>query len=97
MFTGVMNCYMSIKSDGEIAKLNAFIADILGCSTDNVYEELENYWIIFAEKALHEYGVKEEELKDFAQSVINNQQRLMKHSFVPLTFKDVYEIYKSLY
>ena len=30
MFTGVMNCYMSIKSDGEIAKLNGFIADILG-------------------------------------------------------------------
>lgn len=98
MFTGVMNCYMSIKSDGEIAKLNAFIADILGCSTDNVYEELEKLLNnILQKKALHEYGVKEEELKDFAQSVINNQQRLMKHSFVPLTFKDVYEIYKSLY
>lgn len=98
MFTGVMNCYMSIKSDGEIAKLNAFIADILGCSTDNVYEELEKLLNnILQKKALHEYGVKEEELKDFTQSVINNQQRLMKHSFVPLTFKDVYEIYKSLY
>lgn len=41
MFTGVMNCYMSIKSDGEIAKLNRFIADILGCEPENVYAELE--------------------------------------------------------
>ena len=65
MFTGVMNFYMSIKSDGEIAKLNAFIADILGCSTDNVYEELEKLLNnILQKKALHEYGLKEEELKE---------------------------------
>lgn len=48
-------------------------------------------------KALHEYGVKEEELPEFAKSVIENQQRLMKHSFVPLDYDKVYGIYKKLY
>ena len=98
MFTGVMNCYMSIKSDGEIAKLNGFIADILGCEPENVYAELEKLLnVVLPKKALHEYGVKEEELPEFAKSVIENQQRLMKHSFVPLDYDKVYGIYKKLY
>ena len=98
MFTGVMNCYMSIKSDGEIAKLNGFIADILGCEPEHVYEELEKLLnVILPKKALHEYGVKEEELPEFAKSVIENQQRLMKHSFVPLDYDKVYGIYKKLF
>ena len=41
MFTGVMNNYMEIKQDGEIAKLNKFIADILGCDVKDVYPELQ--------------------------------------------------------
>ena len=41
MFTGVLNNYMEIKSDGEIARLNEFMARILGCDVDVVYEELE--------------------------------------------------------
>ena len=41
MFTGVMKNYMEIRQDGEIEKLNQFIADILGCKVEDVYEELE--------------------------------------------------------
>ena len=55
MFTGVMKNYMEIKQDGEIAKLNSFIADILGCDVENVYESLENLLnILIPKKALHE-------------------------------------------
>ena len=98
MFTGVMKQYMTIKSDGEIARLNAFIAAILGCDADRVYDELENLLnVILPKKALHEYGVKEEELAEFAKSVMENQGRLMAHNFVPLSYDDVYEIYKELY
>lgn len=98
MFTGVMNCYMSIKSDGEIAKMNRFIADILGCEPENVYAELEKLLnVILPKKALHEYGVKEEELAEFAESVMQNQGRLMAHNFVKLDYDKVYGIYKSLY
>ena len=98
MFTGVMKHYMTIKSDGEIARLNAFIAGILGCDAKAVYDELEKLLnVVLPKKALHEYGVKEEELAEFAKSVMENQGRLMAHNFVPLTYDDVYEIYKSLY
>ena len=63
IFSGVMNCYMSIKSGGEIAKLNRFIADILKCNPDQVYDELDKLLnVILPKKALHEYGVKKEDL-----------------------------------
>ena len=42
MFTGVMKKYLSIRSDGAIAELNAFMAGILGCTPDTVYEALED-------------------------------------------------------
>lgn len=98
IFSGVMNCYMSIKSGGEIAKLNRFIADILKCNPDQVYDELDKLLnVILPKKALHEYGVKKEDLPEFARSVMENQGRLMAHNFVPLGYDQVYDIYKALY
>jgi hypothetical protein len=98
MFTGVMNKYMSIRSDGEIAKLNAYIAGILGCDVANVYEELEKLLNhILPKKALHEYGVTEQDLEEFTDSVLENQQRLLANNFVPLSREQILEIYKVLY
>lgn len=97
MFTGVMNKYMSIKSDGEIAVMNRFIADIIGCSTDKVYAELENLLnIVLPKKALHEYGVTAEDVEEFTDSVMENQGRLMANNFVVLSKDDVRDIYKAL-
>lgn len=98
MFTGVMKNYMEIKQDGEIAVLNGFIANILECDVEDVYEELEKLLnILIPKKALHEYGVKEEELEQFTQSVMLNQGRLMANNFVELDAERVYKIYRELY
>lgn len=98
MFTGVMKNYMEIKQDGEIAKLNSFIADILGCDVENVYESLEDLLnILIPKKALHEYGVTKEDLVEFTDSVMTNQGRLMANNFVELDRDRVYKIYKELY
>lgn len=98
MFTGVMKNYMEIKQDGEIAVLNDFIAGILECDVEDVYEELEKLLnILIPKKALHEYGVKEEELEQFTQSVMLNQGRLMANNFVELDSERVYKIYRELY
>ena len=98
VFTGVMKNYMKIKSDGEIAVMNRFIADIIGGSVENVYEELENLLnIILPKKRLREYGVTEQNLKDFAVSVVENQKRLTDNNFVPLDLDQYYKIYKELY
>lgn len=98
VFIGVMKRYMSIKSDGEIARMNQFLADLLGCTSAEVYEKLEDLLNqILLRKALREYGVKEHECAEFAKSVIENQQRLLKNSFVPMTEELICEIYQNLY
>ncbi len=98
MFTGVMKNYMEIKTDGEIQRLNQFISDILGCHPSNVYEELENLLnIMIQKKPLREYGMKEEEIITFTDSVIENQQRLLGNNFVPLDRERMIKIYRELY
>ncbi|MGN0339195.1 MAG: 4-hydroxybutyrate dehydrogenase [Lachnospira sp.] len=98
MFTGVMKNYMEIKSDGEITVLNQYLADLLHCRTDDVYEELENLLNnLLPKKPLHTYGMREEEIDIFTDSVIANQQRLLANNFVYLDRERIYKIYKELY
>lgn len=98
MFTGVMKKYLSIRSDGAIAELNSFMADILGCAREEVYEALEALLgNLLPKKTLRDYGMKEHELAEFTDSVLENQQRLLKNNFVPLDRAQIFDIYRSLY
>ena len=98
MFTGVLKNYMEIKQDGEIAVMNAYLAGLLGCETDKVYDKLEELLNqLLPKKALHEYGVTEEEIETFTDAVMNTQGRLMANNFVPLDADCVRKIYKELY
>ena len=98
MFTGVMKNYMEIRQDGEIEKLNKFIADILGCKVEDVYEELEKLLNnLIQKKALHEYGMTREQIEEFTDSVIANQGRLMANNFVELDRDRLIKIYTELY
>ena len=98
MFTGVLKNYMEIKQDGEIAVMNAYLAGLLGCGTAEVYDRLEDLLNqILPKKALHEYGVTEEDLREFTDSVMKTQGRLMGNNFVPLDEERVYKIYRELY
>ena len=67
----------------------------LASAADATPEELLNQ--LLPKKSLHEYGVKPEEIRLFAESVMENQQRLLKNSFVPMTTELVESIYQSLY
>lgn len=98
MFTGVMKNYMEIKSDGEIDKLNQFIAEILGCAKEEVFEELDQLLgCLITKKPLHEYGMTEEEIELFTESVVENQQRLLVNNFVPFDRDRIRKVYKELY
>lgn len=98
MFTGVLRNYMEIKPEGEILKMNQFIADILGCDVADVYDALETLINkLLPKKALHEYGVTGQDLPEFADRVIKTQERLMKNCFVPLDYDRVLKIFKELY
>lgn len=98
MFTGVYKAYMSIKSDGKIAELNKYLAEILKCDESSVYDEIEVLLNnIIPKKALHEYGMLESEIDEFTQSVMEKQGRLMANNFVELDRNKVREIYSKLY
>ena len=83
MFTGVMRAYMKIRQDGEIAVLNARMADIL------------NHLV--QKKPLHEYGMTEAQITEFADAVHTGQQRLLVNNFVPLSRDQIEAIYRELY
>ena len=98
MFTGVYKKYQEIDPDGSIKELNEYLAGILECKPEEVYEEIEvllNHLI--PKKALHEYGVKEEELEEFTEVVMTKQGRLMADNYVKLDRDTIYGIYKTLF
>ena len=98
MFTGVMKKYMEIRADGEIDRMNGFLADILSCEKTEVYDRLEELLDhLIPKKPLCRYGMKEEEIETFADSVLANQTRLLANNFVPLDRGQIIDIYRSLY
>lgn len=98
MFTGVMRNYMELRRDGEIAVLNRYLAELLGCGEDAVYEELETLLnVLIPKKPLHAYGMTEGDLEEFTDSVLENQQRLLANNFVPFDRSRIYKIYRELY
>ena len=98
VFTGVMNQYMRLKTDGAIAELNQFMANILGCEVGNLYTALEDLLgCLIPKKSLREYGMTEAEIETFADSVVENQQRLLANNFVPLTRNQIRDIYRAVY
>lgn len=98
VFTGVMNQYMTQRTDGAIEKLNRFMADILGCPVAQVYTALEDLLnCLLPKKPLREYGMTEEEIETFADSVVENQQRLLANNFVPLSRDQIRDIYRAVF
>ncbi|MDO4554211.1 MAG: 4-hydroxybutyrate dehydrogenase [Lachnospiraceae bacterium] len=98
MFTGVMKNYLEVKTDGEIDSLMNFIAEILKCPKMDVFEELDKLLsVLIPKKALHEYGMTEQEIVEFSDSVIENQQRLLVNNFVPFDRERILKIYRELY
>ena len=98
LFTGVLYKYMEKKQDGEIAHLNAYLAELLHCDVKNVYNDLENLLNpILPKKPLHEYGVPEADIPVFTENVLATQGRLTANNFVPLSRDDILDIYKNLY
>ena len=98
MFTGVLKNYMELRQDGEIAVLNRYLADLLGCGVPVVYDNLEELLNqILPKKPLHAYGMTREDIDEFAHSVITSQGRLMANNFVPLDEERVRKIYRELY
>lgn len=98
MFTGALRNYMEIKPEGEILKMNQFIADILGCDVADVYECAGDALSLLPKKALYEYGVTGTGSAGIRRS--RDQDAGATHErncFVPLDYDRVLKIFKELY
>ncbi|QEK12509.1 4-hydroxybutyrate dehydrogenase [Crassaminicella thermophila] len=97
-FTEVFKTYNRINPDGKIKELNTFLADLLKVEEKDVYDAIENVLDkLLSKKPLKEYGMKEEEIESFTDSVLEKQQRLLANNYVPLSREDILNIYKNLY
>ncbi len=98
-FLEIFKTYFRKAPTGKILELNAVLAEVLGVKNNaNVYDELEKLLSgLISEKKLREYGMKEEEIYSFTDSVISCQQRLLINNHVAFTKEDIVDIYKKLY
>lgn len=97
-FTEVFKKYFAKNPKGLIQEVNGILADSMGCSVRDVYEELDNLLgALMEKKPLRAYGMKEEEVRGFAENVLVTQQRLLQNNYVPLSVDEIEEIYRNLY
>ena len=97
VFTGVLRKYIELRPEGAVRDVMELIAGELGCSRDEALTSLEE----LLEKVMHlkrlkDHGMSESDVPVFAGSVIENQQRLLVNSYVPVDEAMVAEIYTSL-
>ncbi|MCC8109587.1 MAG: iron-containing alcohol dehydrogenase, partial [Planctomycetes bacterium] len=98
IFTEVFKTYQKMNPNGAIKDFDAFVANIIGCKPDNVYDELEKLLNkVIQRKPLHEYGVTKEDIDTFTDNVMTKQGRLMANNYVELDAAKVKEIYNALY
>lgn len=96
LFVAVLKAYRRIRTDGALAELEAFLANMLGCEQDEAFDALgELLAVILPLKRLHEYGMTEQDIPVFARNVLASQQRLLANNYVPLSEQQIAEIYTS--
>ncbi|WP_027632681.1 4-hydroxybutyrate dehydrogenase [Clostridium hydrogeniformans] len=94
----VFKFYNEKNPNGKIKKVNKLLANILEVQEDVVYLELEKLLEgLISLKKLREYGMKEEDIEIFTDSVINTQQRLLANNYVSMDKEEIKNIYKKLY
>lgn len=96
--TEVFKHYQAGNPDGDIKVLNAFLANVMDCDSEDVYVKIEELLgKIISKKPLREYGMKEEEIESFTINVEKTQQRLMNQAYVKFDVAEMMEIYRALY
>lgn len=98
-FTQVFKTYNTLNPDGKIKEINLLLSNLLNIKEDsNVFDELDNMLNkLLPKNKLRDYGMKEDEIELFTDTVIQTQQRLLVNNYVPLSREEMLNIYKKLY
>lgn len=94
LFMAVLRYYSIIKPSSEFEKLIDLLSEYFDTENklDGFNELLDK---VLLRKPLREYGVSDEEVKEFAKSTIDNQQRLLANSYVAMSVESIEAIYTS--
>lgn len=89
-------CFRMYKEKGaDLTEIEAILADLLGAEGD-VWAALEQLLDSILERApLDEFGMTAQHLAEFPDTVLKNQQRLLKNMPVQLSEEDIRNIYAA--
>lgn len=98
MFAEVLRTYQKKQPVGKLNQLEALFGRMLGMpqaqSLETLYSLMDK---TLPRRPLKDYGITLEELPQFADSVIEGQQRLLRNNYTPLTREDMIAIYTVCY
>lgn len=95
VFSGTFRKYQELGAD--LSALENILATVLPVAPKATLSELEKLIDqILPNQSLSQIGMTEQTCQEFAQSVMDNQQRLMINSPITLTQQDVCDIYTQL-
>lgn len=98
VFAATFRKYKEKQPEGKLQELEALWGELLHVSED---EALNTVFALFdriqPRRQLRTYGISENELRSFAESVMVGQTRLLNHSYIPLNLDDMLEIYQAIY
>ena len=93
----VMQAYEKKAPGGKMAATKEILAKVMGISAnDDVFaklDELLNKFIV--KKRMTDFGATAEDVEEFADSTVANQQRLLNNNYVPLSRDEIRDIYAS--
>ena len=82
----------------ELSKLFDFMANILECQKADALNKLDEVLnTILPKHKLHEYGMTEDMIQSWAASVVKEQQRLLKNSYMHMSEDAIAEVYASTF
>ncbi len=97
-FIEVFKYYKKKQPIGKIEKIEKLFANIIDCSEENAFDELEKILNnLLSLRPLREYGMKKEEIITFSENVMATQQRLLGNNYVAFDKEDLINIYSNLF
>ncbi len=98
LLTGVLKMYSKKQCSDKYDIVVNILKNALGCEKDDVFDSLDALiQNVFPKKPLSAYGVTEQDIPEFADSVLKYQQVIMSHNPTVLSRQDVIDIYKSCF
>lgn len=93
-FTDVLKLYKKKAPGGKFAQLEELICSVLGSGDamgllDALLEG------VLPKKRMSDYGATQADIAVFAKGTVDNQQRLLTGSYVPLTLEDIQGIFQD--